>query len=125
MHYVSVEGLTKSYGIQPLFSNISFHIEEGDKIALVARNGTGKSTLLRILAGIEIPEAGKLWINKDVDVVLFEQEPVFEETKTVLENIFVHNHPIINAIKEYESISETDDVDQLNACIIKMDELGA
>ncbi|HMX76896.1 MAG TPA: ABC-F family ATP-binding cassette domain-containing protein, partial [Chitinophagaceae bacterium] len=125
MHYVSAAGLTKSYGIQPLFSNISFHIEEGDKIALVARNGTGKSTLLRMLAGKEIPDDGKLWIQKDVDVVLFEQEPVFEETKTVLENIFVHNHPIINAIKEYESISEAGDVEQLNACIIKMDELGA
>jgi ATP-binding cassette subfamily F protein uup len=106
MHYVSAAGLTKSYGIQPLFSNISFHIEEGDKIALVARNGSGKSTLLRMLAGKETPDDGKLWIQKDVDIVLFEQEPVFEESKTVLENIFVHNHPIINAIKEYESISE-------------------
>jgi ATP-binding cassette subfamily F protein uup len=125
MHYVSAAGLTKSYGIQPLFSNISFHIEEGDKIALVARNGSGKSTLLRMLAGKETPDDGKLWIHKDVDIVLFEQEPVFEESKTVLENIFVHNHPIINAIKEYESISEAGDVEQLNACIIKMDELGA
>ncbi len=51
MHYVSVEALTKSFGVKPLFENISFHVEEGDKIALVARNGSGKSTLLRILAG--------------------------------------------------------------------------
>jgi ABC transport system ATP-binding/permease protein len=71
MHYVSAEGLTKSYGIQPLFENISFNIEEGDKIALVARNGTGKSTLLKILAGQETPDEGKVWINKEVDVVLF------------------------------------------------------
>ena len=60
MHYVSVEGLTKSYGIQPLFSGISFHIEEGDKIALVARNGTGKSTLLQIVAGILAPTSSKV-----------------------------------------------------------------
>src|SRR6185369_2543852 len=106
MHYISAEGLTKSYGIQPLFENISFHIEEGDKIALVARNGTGKSTLLKILAGKEIPDEGKLWVNKEVDVVLFEQDPVFIEEKTVLDNIFFHDHPIINAIKEYEAISE-------------------
>ena len=76
MHYVSVENLTKSYGIQPLFENISFHIEEGDKIALVARNGSGKSTLLKILSGNEITDSGTVWINKDVDVALFEQEPV-------------------------------------------------
>ncbi len=125
MHYVSVEGLTKSYGIQPLFSAISFHIEEGDKIALVARNGTGKSTLLRILAGKETADEGKVWINKDVDVVLFEQDPSFEEEFSVLDNIFFHNHPVINAIKEYEAVSEANDAEKLSAAIIKMDELGA
>lgn len=125
MHYVSIEGLAKSYGIQPLFSDISFHIEEGDKIALVARNGTGKSTLLRILAGKETADEGKVWINKDVDVVLFEQEPSFIEDKSILDNIFFHNHPVLNAIKEYEQISETHDTEKLSAAIIKMDELGA
>ncbi len=125
MHYVSVEGLTKSYGIQPLFSDISFHIEEGDKIALVARNGTGKTTLLRILAGKEIADEGKVWINKEVDVVLFEQDPVFAEEKTVSENIFFHNHPVINAIREFEAASETENEEQLSAAIVKMDELGA
>ena len=125
MHYVSVEGLTKSYGIQPLFENISFNIEEGDKIALVARNGTGKSTLLRILAGTEIGDKGKVWINKDVDVVLLEQEPSFVEEKSVLDNIFFHNHPVINAIKEYELMEEEGDPDKLSDAIMKMDDLGA
>src|SRR5689334_13943597 len=125
MHYVSAEGLTKSYGIQPLFSGIDFHIEEGDKIALVARNGSGKSTLLRILAGKETPDQGKVWINKEVDVVLFEQDPAFDEDRSVLDNIFFHDHPIINAIREFESVSEEADPERLNAAIIKMDELGA
>ncbi|MFT3677079.1 MAG: ATP-binding cassette domain-containing protein [Chitinophagaceae bacterium] len=125
MHYVSVENLTKSYGIQPLFSNISFHISEGDKIALVARNGSGKSTLMKILAGRETADEGKVWINKDVDVVLFEQDPVFEENRSVLDNIFFHNHPVIKAIREYERAAEEDNMDQLTAAIIKMDELGA
>lgn len=125
MHYVSVEGLTKSFGIKPLFSNISFHIEEGDKIALVARNGSGKTTLLKILASQETADEGKVWINKDADVVLFEQDPVFTENETVLNNIFFHDHPVINAIKEYEAADDEGSEAKLNAAIIKMDELGA
>jgi len=130
MHYVSVEGLSKSYGIQPLFSNITFNIEEGDKIALVARNGSGKSTLLKILSGKEISDEGKVWINKDVDVALFEQEPHFDETKNVLDNIFQHNHPVINAIKQYELLVDEEneqepDEQLLSHAITQMDELNA
>ncbi len=125
MHYVSVERLGKSYGIKPLFDSISFHISEGDKIALVARNGSGKSTLLKILAGFEVPDEGKTWVNKDVDVVLLQQEPVFIENRSVIDNIFFHDHPMINAIKEYEIASEDDDSNKLQQAIIKMDELGA
>jgi ATP-binding cassette subfamily F protein uup len=129
MHYVSIENLAKSYGIQPLFENISFHIEEGDKISLVAKNGSGKSTLLNILAGREIADEGKLWVNKEVDVVLFEQEPKFQEDRSVLDNIFFHNHPVINVIKEFEALSESPENSErdnkLTAALIKMDELGA
>jgi ATP-binding cassette subfamily F protein uup len=125
MHYVSVEELTKSFGIKPLFSNISFHIEEGDKIALVARNGSGKTTLLKILAGQETADDGKVWINKDVDVVLFEQEPIFNEKESVLNNIFFHDHPVIKAIKEYEAATDEEDEERLSTAVIKMDELGA
>ncbi|MEI6265908.1 MAG: ABC-F family ATP-binding cassette domain-containing protein [Sphingobacteriia bacterium] len=125
MHYVSVEGLTKSYGINPLFSNISFHINEGDKIALIARNGIGKSTLLRILTGKETPDSGKSWVHKDVTVALFEQDPQFEEAKSVLENIFELNHPIINAIKKYEVAIEEEDADGITEGIEAMDNLNA
>lgn len=88
MHYCSVEKISKSYGIQPLFEELSFHINEGDRIALIAKNGTGKSTLLKILAGKEHPEAGKIWMHKEVTVIFFEQNPSLEEDKTVAENIF-------------------------------------
>ena len=125
MHYVSAENLSKSYGITPLFSNISFHLQEGDKIALIARNGSGKSTLLKILAGKETADAGQCRVHKDVDIALFEQEPGFDESKSILDNLFQHNHPVINAIKNYEAISETDDTEALNTAIVQMDELGA
>ena len=110
--------------------SITFHIEEGDKIALIARNGSGKSTLLKILAGKETADDGKLWINKDVTIALFEQEPGFEENASIIDNIFHHSHPVINAIKAYELLIdeplETPEYfQQLNDATVKMDELGA
>lgn len=125
MHYVSATGISKSYGVKPLFQNISFHISEGDKIALVARNGSGKSTLLKILSGRETTDEGTVFIHKDVTVALFEQEPKFREELSILDNIFHHNHPVINAIKHYEAVSEGEDAVALSEAIVKMDELGA
>lgn len=125
MHYVSVEGLTKAFGVTPLFNNITFHINEGDKIALIARNGVGKSTLLRILAGQETQDSGKLWIHKDVTIALFEQDPKFDESKTILENIFHIAHPVINVIRDYELALENEDGDAMSEAIIKMDEYNA
>jgi len=125
MHYVSAEEITKSFSGEPLFKKISFHISEGDKIALIARNGFGKSTLLKILAGKETVDEGEIWIHKDVTVALFEQEPKFEENKTVLENIFHHQHPVIVAIKEYENAVESNNENTIASSLIKMDELNA
>lgn len=128
MHYVTVEGLTKSFGTKPLFKDISFHIEEGDKIALVALNGTGKSTLLRILCGKDVPDSGKVCIHKDVTVVMLEQQSDFDMSKTVIENIFNHDNPVLNAIKEYELLTEEGhepDLDKLTDSIARMDELNA
>lgn len=135
MHYVTVENLTKSFGVNPLFDNISFHINEGDKIALVARNGVGKSTLLKILAGEETPDSGTVWISKDVTVALFEQDPKFDENKTILENIFHTENPVITAIKEYEAAVEAaeeaaesgkeDDGQAISDALARMDDLNA
>jgi ABC transport system ATP-binding/permease protein len=125
MHYVSARELGKSYGIKPLFENLSFHISEGDKIALVARNGTGKSTLLKIVAGLETPDSGTVWINKEIDIAFFEQEPRLESDATILDNIFHHAHPVISVIKEYEDAVDAGDESRINHSLARMDELSA
>src|SRR5689334_12746833 len=125
MHYVSAEDLGKSYGVKPLFENISFHVSEGDKIALVARNGSGKSTLLKIIAGKEFPEEGKIWINKDVDLAFFEQDPVLDENSSVLDNIFDIAHPVIAVIKAYEAAVDEGNEDQIGDLLVQMDDAGA
>ena len=83
MHYASVENLSKSFGVRKLFSNITFYVEEGDKIAFVARNGTGKSTLLRIVAGLDTADDGTIWIHKDVKLIMLQQDTVFDNDKTI------------------------------------------
>jgi ABC transport system ATP-binding/permease protein len=125
MHYVSVENLSKSFGTKPLFKQISFHISEGDKIAFIAKNGSGKSTLLKILANKEHADSGTIWIHKDVSIALFEQEPVFDESKSIIDNIFNFKHPSIEIIKAYELACEAGDVDAINDALEKMDTLNA
>lgn len=125
MHYVTVENISKSYGIKPLFSSLTFHINEGDKIALIARNGSGKSTLLKILSGKETADDGKVWINKDVNCVLFEQDPLFSESSSILDNIFAHNHPVINAIKKYEAAEDSNDPEKISEALVEMDDHNA
>ncbi len=127
MHYLSAENISKSFGIKPLFNNISFHISEGDKISLVARNGSGKSTLLKILAGFDKPDSGTLWVHKDVTVALFEQEPKFQEELSVLDNIFHYKHPVAEALRRYEHVLNMPEHDpqELSDALGAIDDLNA
>lgn len=127
MHYLSIENLTKTYADKPLFRNISFNINEGDKIALVALNGTGKSSLLKIITGADVADEGKVWINKDVNVVYLDQDPDLDMEKNVLDNIFQFDHPIINAIRKYEALidNENPDPQALSDAIKDMDDMNA
>jgi len=125
MHYLNVENLTKSFVEKPLFTNITFNIEQGDKVALVARNGAGKTTLLNILAGKDTADEGKIWINKEVNVCFLDQNPQFEEDKTALQNILNHNHPVINTVREYELALNHHDDEKITDLMGKMDELNA
>lgn len=126
MHYLSAEKLSKVFAEKPIFTDLTFHISKGDKICLVAANGSGKTTLLKILAGKETAESGKVWIHKDVRLSFLDQDPELEDNKTVLENIFSHNHPVVQAVKEYERLAEDGtDADALQHAMGKMDELNA
>lgn len=88
MNLLAVENISKDYGIKKLFSDISFGIEEGDKIGLIGINGTGKSTFLKILAGAETPDQGKVVVGNSVRVEYLPQNPVFDDEATVLQQVF-------------------------------------
>ena len=88
--YLDVQGLTKRFGAQVLFDNISFSIAEGQKVGLVARNGTGKSTLMSVLMGKEGHESGDIIYRRDLKVGFLEQSPKFDPAESVLEACFNH-----------------------------------
>ncbi|HEY8404422.1 MAG TPA: ABC-F family ATP-binding cassette domain-containing protein [Flavobacteriales bacterium] len=102
MNYLSVENLSKSFGIHSLFEDLSFGIDKGQKVALVARNGAGKSSLFRILAGLDTPDSGTVTYNKEVNLGFLSQEHGLDNNKTILDNIFSANSPKTRAIAEYE-----------------------
>ena len=93
--YLQVEDLTKSYGDRMLFDSITFGVNEGDKIGVIAKNGTGKSTLLRILSGEEAPDSGNITYRNDLRVGFLQQNPVFIQGMTIMENL-------ITAIPEHD-----------------------
>jgi ABC transport system ATP-binding/permease protein len=102
MTYLSVENLSKSFGLTPLFENITFGISKGDKTALVAQNGTGKSTLLKILAGKEVQDNGKVMVQNGIDIGYLEQEPGLDPSLTIREYISKGNSDMMNIVQEYE-----------------------
>lgn len=121
MNYVSAENLTKSYGIKVLFKNISFHINEGDKIAIVAKNGSGKSTLLKILMGKEIADSGTAIINKDIQVVLFDQEIDYDPKLSIEEFMMTLDSEPILALKNYHQSLHSTDNDFIEKALADME----
>ena len=121
MNYVSAENLSKSYGVKTLFKDITFHINEGDKIAIVAKNGTGKSTLLKILMGKEIADSGTVSINKDIQVVLFDQEIDFEGELNVEEFMMTLDSAPILALKNYHHALHTENPKDMEKALTEME----
>lgn len=104
MNILSAEGISKSYSEKILFNDISLGIGEGDKIGLIGINGTGKSTLLKVIAGLETPDTGRIIKGNSVRIGYLEQSPVFEAGTTVLEQVFVGPAPIMKLLREYELV---------------------
>ena len=88
--FLDVQNLTKSFGALVLFENISFSVAQGQRVGLIAKNGTGKSTLLSLLAGNDSPDSGNIIFRKDIKVAILEQTPRFDPDDTVLEACFNH-----------------------------------
>lgn len=102
MNLLTVEGISKSFGDKKIFDDITFGIDEGDRIGLIGINGTGKSTLLKIVAGNESADSGQIVKKNGLRIGYLPQTPDFDPEDTVLGQVFNCDSPVINLIKEYE-----------------------
>ena len=123
--FLQGENLSKRWGELMLFENISFTVFEGQKVALIARNGTGKSTLLDLLAGKETPDSGKITVTNDIKIGYFEQIPKLNPAHTVLEEIFESENEKIKTVKEFELAVTHNNQAKVAEISSRMDELGA
>ncbi len=123
MNLLSVENLSKSYGTKKLFEKISFGISSGDKVALIARNGAGKSTLINIIRGAEIPDEGNVVLRKNLNIAFLEQDPAFDNEKTVIETVLESKNKISDTIEAYHKILERANTDHSSETLTKLDDL--
>ncbi len=127
MNYLTLENINKSFGEKLLFNSINLTIAKSQKIALIAKNGTGKTTLLRVIAGEEAPEGeqAKLITAKNIRVGYLKQDPDLDNSATVLEATLDSENKQVQAIKELELATLLDKHDQIQAAIEKVDNLKA
>ena len=106
MNYLSVENISKAYGERVLFENVSFGINKDQKIALIAKNGAGKSSLLKILIGEDTPDTGQVVSRKGLKIAFLSQEPALPEELSIEDYIFQEDNPILRVIQQYEHALE-------------------
>lgn len=119
--YLQVDNLSKRFGEQLLFENISFGIGKGQKVALIAKNGMGKSTLLRIIAGKDTSETGTVIFRNDITIGILDQDPALQPENTVFEEVFNSESPVLRLIKSYETAVAHNDTAALEKLIPEMD----
>ncbi|MDD2982403.1 MAG: ABC-F family ATP-binding cassette domain-containing protein [Crocinitomicaceae bacterium] len=125
MNYLSVENLTKSFGDRVLFSDLTFGIDLGQKVAIVAKNGNGKTTLLRCLMDLDQYDSGRIVYRNDIRVAFMEQSENLDEDQTILEAVFSHDLPEIQACKKYNQAMLSGDEDLINDSFQEMTDLHA
>jgi ATP-binding cassette subfamily F protein uup len=123
--FLQAENLSKRYGELMLFEDISFTVFEGAKVALIAKNGTGKSTLLNILAGKESPDGGIVTLTNNVEVGYFEQIPNLNPAHTVIEEVFETDNEKLKTVKAFELAVAHNNQEEIASISAKMDELNA
>ncbi len=124
MNFLTLENVTKSYGEKVLFRNISLHIDKGQKIGLIAKNGTGKSTLLRVIAGLEGSEGenARILLRKDIRIGWLEQEPVFPPDIDVLTAALDPANPMVRVVQRYErALTQPENTEELQEAMAQMD----
>ena len=119
--YLQVDNLSKRFGEQLLFENISFGIGKGQKVALIAKNGMGKSTLLRIIAGKDTSESGTVIFRNDITVGILDQDPALDPENSVFEEVFHSDSPVLKLIKAYEEAVAHNHTEALEKLIPEMD----
>lgn len=122
---LQIDSLTKSFGDKLLFQEISFGIAQGDRIGLIARNGTGKTTLLNIIAGIEPYDSGRVVFRNDISFAYLPQSPEFNPEQTVLEACFSSQNEIVKLIARYEEIISSGNHEKLAEVLSQMDLMQA
>ena len=125
MNYLSVENLAKTYGERTIFSDLTFGIDQGQKVAIVAKNGAGKTTLLRCLMDLEPVDTGRVIYRKDIRVAFMQQTETLDPEQTILEAVFSHDLPELNAVRAYDIAMQSGDQNAIEDAFNLLTELNA
>jgi ATP-binding cassette subfamily F protein uup len=125
MNFLSVENLTKSFGDRIIFSDLTIGIDQGQKVAIVAKNGNGKTTLLRCLMDLEHYDSGRVVYRNDIRIAFMQQSENLDDTHTILEAVFAHDLPELQVVKKYNKALREGDEVTVNECFEQLTELNA
>jgi ABC transport system ATP-binding/permease protein len=126
VNYLSVENISKSYGERALFEDISFGINKDQKVAFVAKNGSGKTSILNIIAGLDMPDSGQIVTRKEISMAYLSQNDVLNPDLTIEETIFATENKILSIVNQYEkALKNLDDTDAYQAAFELMEQYNA